>query len=158
LPDVQPFVKPVYNHSNTQPTVHYQNNQMYVPQIINSSQHSQQEQSRIQTTNQLFSQSPNVHQNLINHTSHQNNGASIINNSVYHNSGITQSAFGGFNFGMTNNINSLNLNPMNNSSLSFSRGQTLINRDPVAPQSNNNSVFDQQTTNKCWSVGKLLTR
>jgi hypothetical protein len=59
---------------------------------------------------------------------------------------------------MTNNINSLNLNPMNNSSLSFSRGQTLINRDPVAPQSNNNSVFDQQTTNKCWSVGKLPTR
>lgn len=99
-----------------------------------------------------FSQNQNVSQYLNNQVSQQANGSSNGNHLL----GMTQSAFGGFNFGM--NINPSGSNSANNSSnLSFNRTQTIINRATDC-QVNKGAAFDQQTSNKCWSVGKLTTR
>ncbi len=79
----------------------------------------------------------------------------------YAQSGFNQSAFGGFNFGMNSNVSSLNLNSGNNSNLPINHCQSNINnnsRDTILTQSNKIPGFDQQSSNKCWSVGKLPTR
>ncbi len=55
---------------------------------------------------------------------------SIMNNHSYGSSGITQTAFGGFNFGTSNNIHSLNYTASNNSNLQFNRGQINTNNTP----------------------------
>jgi hypothetical protein len=98
-----------------------------------------------------FNQNQTVNSGPINHQNGSINGN-------YQHSGMSQSAFGGFNFGMSNNLNAVNLMPSNNQNLSFSRPQTSINREPTVSQANKASNFDQQTSNKCWSVGKLPTR
>lgn len=53
-----------------------------------------------------------------------------MSNHSYGSSGITQTAFGGFNFGTSNNIHSLNYTASNNSNLQFNRGQINTNNTP----------------------------
>ncbi len=73
------------------------------------------------------------------------------NNAAYSTQPITQTAFGGFNFGMNNPVSSINLGS-NTQNLNF------IRRDPVARQLSKSSHLDQQASDKSWSVGKLPIR
>ena len=123
--------------------VDYQNNQVYSGQTMVSSQHVPHDQSRMTSTNP-FPQNQNQNQTQIN----TGNGSSVGN---YNHQGMSQSAFGGFNFGMNNNVNGLNL-ASNIQNLNFSR------KEPITSQLNKGPHFDQQQSNKCWSVGKLPTR
>jgi hypothetical protein len=143
LPDNQTFAKPVYNPQFSQPVVHYQNNQVYPTQQMTHSQHDLQEQNKMTSLNS-FPQNPTVNQSQI-------NTVNASNNAAYNPQGMTQSAFGGFNFGMNNPVTAINLGS-NSQNLNFMR------REPVAPQLNKGPHFDQPTSNKCWSVGKLPTR
>lgn len=157
LPEYQNFVKPVYNHPR-EPTIHYQNNVTFPTPAQNS------QPSPIVAQNQLFTQNAVNHQSPIHHSSNQQNGASNSagsgaangSNNIYHLATLNQSAFGGFNFGMTSNSNTLNFNT--NQNLSFNRPQPLLNRESISSQLNRNSPFEQPIANKCWSVGKLPTR
>ena len=60
----------------------------------------------------------------------------MSNNGSYNHPGMTQSAFGGFNFGMNSNANGLNLPSNCNQNLSFNRSQTVVNKDSLIPQIN----------------------
>jgi hypothetical protein len=157
LPEYQNFVKPVYNHPR-EPTIHYQNNITFPTPVQNP------QTSPIVTQNQLLTQNAVTHQspilpssNQINGTSNgASNGVANASNNIYHLATLNQSAFGGFNFGMTSNSNALNFNT--NQNLSFNRPQPLLNQESISSQLNRNSPFEQPIANKCWSVGKLPTR
>ncbi len=152
LSESQNFIKPIYSHQR-EPTVHYQNNQTFP---ITSQQTQQQAQlfpNVIQ--NQLQAQNAVIHQAAINHSNIQPSGVNGGSNSIYHHAALNQSAFGGFNFGMTNNSNVQNFN---NQNLTFSRPQPLMNREVMSSQMTKNPTFEQPIANKCWSVGKLPPR
>ncbi len=123
LPESQNFIKPIYSHQR-EPTIHYQNNQTFPITSQQIQQHTQPFSNAIQ--NQLQAQNAGIHQATINHSNIQSNGINSGSNSVYHHAALNQSAFGGFNFGMTSNSNTLNFNT--NQNLTFSRPQPLMNR------------------------------
>lgn len=94
--------------------------------------------------------------NQINHVNHPSINTNHGNANVYNHSAINPSSFGGFSFGMTNNLNSVNFN--SNQNFSFNRPQTPINREPISSMVSKTPNFDQSISNKCWSVGKIPTR
>lgn len=148
LSDSQTYVKPTYVHSK-EPTVHYQNNQIYsppVPQI--NVQPSNIPQNQVQSNNTTINQ--------INHTSHQPVNTNLGNSNIYNHSTMSPTAYGGFNFGLTNNLNTLNFST--NQNFSLNRQQNPITREPLNSMINKTSNFDQPISNKCWSVGKIPTR
>jgi hypothetical protein len=143
LPENQTFAKPVYNPQISQPVIHYQSHQLYQTQTMASSQDGLQEQNKMTSSNSL-PQNQTAKQNQITTFNSSNN--------VTHNTQpMTQTAFGGFNFGMNNPVTSINLGS-NTQNLNF------IRRELVAPQLNKSSHLDQLISDKCWSVGKLPTR
>lgn len=143
LHESQTYAKPSYNHSR-EPTIHYQNTQIYS---------NPTPQTNVQTSN-ISQNTSTVNQN--NHLVHQTAGQTHGNQNIYNHTTMNQSAFGRFNFGITNNLNSLNFNT--NPNLIYNRPQNPISREPLNSLINKSSNFDQSSTNKCWSVGKIPTR
>ena len=152
LNEIQSYAKPTYIPSR-EPTVHYQNSQIYSgPSNLLNLQSSNISQTPIQPNNSQINQI-----NQLNPTSHQLMGSNNGNNSsIYNHSTMNQSAFGGFNFGMTSNLNNNNFNT--NQNFTYNRPQIPINREPLNSMINKTSNFDQPIQNKCWSVGKIPTR
>lgn len=118
LSESQTYAKPSYAPSR-EPTIHYQSNQIYTPpppvtqSNVQPPQNVSQPQPQTQTNNAMMNQNNN---HIANH----------MNQNIYNHGQINPSAFGGFNFGMTNNLSAINFNA--NQNFSFSRPQTPITR------------------------------
>lgn len=71
---------------------------------------------------------------------------------------MNQMNFGALNYGMGVSNSLINSNFNNSMNLQFNRPQQISGRESNLPQLSKGNIFDQQTSNKCWSVGKLPTR
>ena len=127
------FSKPVYIPPTSQPSISYQSNQIYSSNAgyssLQNTQNATPIPSTINLTNSLYGSNNSVSQlnSSINNCMPVNTNSNHQNNGPYHGN-LTQSAFGGFNFGMGNTpLCSINSNS-NNQNSGLKRGAIIGNR------------------------------